>query len=171
MEELRVGDIVVLNGIDGKVVEMYGDFYMKNTEGESNMLLLAMGDEEACRISLGVLGYAGKGFFPECLSLDHLTKFVGALLEWEAKNKPQVECGKMLTWKSSMAKVLWAKFVGEHPKDVEELFTEGSPMGNRLKETELSDMLTEEAIDITIDGLEYYIRKSEVEKLNLISNA
>lgn len=55
--------------------------------------------------------------------------------------------------------------------DVEDLFMEGSPMENRLKELELSDLLTEEAIDITIDGLEYYIRKSEVEKLNLISNA
>lgn len=171
MERLKVGDIVVLNGINGKVVEGISSFFMEHTEKRSNERLLAMGKKEAKRISLEVLDYAGEGDFPVCKSLDHLTKFVGALLKWEAMDKHKDEGYKMLTWKSSMAKVLWAKFVGEHPKDVEEIFMEGSPMGNRLKETELSDMLTEEAIAITIDGLEYYIRKSEVEKLNLISNA
>lgn len=171
MERLKVGDIVVLNGIDGKVVQGARGFFVEHTGFEGNELLLAMGKEGASCISIGVLGYVGKGDFPECKSLVHLTEFVGELLKWEAMNKPKDDCHKMLTWKSSMAKVLWSKFVGEQYKDVAEIFMEGSPMGNRLKESELSDMLTEEAVAITIGGSGSYIRKSDVEKLNLISNA
>lgn len=168
MEELKLGDTVVLNGMDGKVV--YRDGYYVDNRDKSNDLLLAMGQNKARQISLEVLGYEGLGDFPECLTLSHLTRFVGALLEWESKQKLQVAEGKMLTWKSSMAKVLWSKFVGKQYMDVEELFMEGSPLENRLKESELSDLLTEEAIAITIDGLEYYIRKSDVDKLNPITN-
>lgn len=162
---------MVLNGIDGNVVEEFGDFFVEHPECKSNRLLLAMGQNKARQISLEVLGYAGRGDFPVYLTLRDLTKFVGSLLEWEAKQKLQVECGKLLTWKSPIAKELWAKFVRENSVDVEDLFMEGSPMENRLKELELSDLLAEEAIDITIDGLEYHIRKSDVERLNLISNA
>ena len=147
--------------------------------GDMNYKFLAGNRGEALDFCESMLDCDTDGGFPECNTLEDLTKLVKALQEREKSGEEcaieedktsNIITAPLYTWKNDALKQIWAIFMDKSPEDIEDLFVEGSPIYNRLKDSELEDTLIEEAVDITVGGLEYYNRKSEVEGLNLITN-
>lgn len=77
---------------------------------------------------------------------------------------------KEFTWKTFALKEMYSAYVGKKEEDVEDVFMGESAIYNRLRVLELVEAFTEEVVTITIEGVESYVRKSEVEKLNLITS-
>lgn len=184
MKRLKLGDKVTLNGHEGTVTEsLKSGFYIRENGPERvhgmNHKFLAGDREEALDFCSVELGYNNGGGFPECNTLEDLTKLVEALQEREKSAEEfatervktaNAITAPLYTWKNDTLKLMWASFMDEFSEDIEDLFVEGSPIYNRLRDSELENALIEEVVDITIGGMEYYIRKSEVNGLNLITN-
>lgn len=74
--ELKVGDTVELNGLKGEVNHgpISGMFYLCDLEGKNNRLIGSETTQESSGISNRILGYSEGGLFPQCRTLQDLSK-------------------------------------------------------------------------------------------------
>jgi hypothetical protein len=93
-QKLKVGDTVVLHGLEYKVIQnsngWYDNSYYLNTGiGENDSAFIKLGIQDKHKFQEDVLGYRHRcnGDFPYCHNLSDLTKLVNALKNYNTEKK------------------------------------------------------------------------------------